>query len=49
MKCEICGKDVDNLVRFQGKDMCGVCQRTILEARKPDNPKKGDKREYIEK
>jgi len=49
MKCEICGKETDTLITFEGKDMCGTCKRAIDAARKPENPRKGDNREYVEK
>jgi len=49
MKCDICGKEKDVLMTFEGKDVCGSCKRIILESRKPENPKKDDEREYVQK
>ena len=49
MKCENCNKKTDVLQTFEGKDLCGVCIRTIKASRKPANPVKGDDREYIQK
>ena len=49
MKCDICNKDKTSLDRFDGKDVCGACKSMIEQARKPENPKKGDARQYVEK
>jgi len=49
MKCDICKSDKTSLERFEGKDMCAKCKSMIEAARKAENPKKGDARQYVEK